>query len=229
MAGVGSMVAKWLEYMETNREALDKMEIMYRDKEDGDDAEENVPEKCCISDCQCQLSGLCWQSLEENTTKDESSDESALKENQFKCGCSEVCFSFRVQKVGRSIKTFCDGSVMSRSYRRGFLHGFSKIVGKDGKLVRLGNWRGGLKVGTWWEMVEGGAWVIANDKISNKIFLYPDLTTALFGQIKPPELGSGTDLDVCEVVGLNSDGGILVPLLKQTGSCLPVSSCEYVS
>ena len=71
--------------------------------------------------------------------KDESSAESVLKEYQFNCGCSEVCFSFRVQKVGRSSKTFCDGSVMSRSYRRGFLHGFSKIVGKDGKLVRLGN------------------------------------------------------------------------------------------
>ena len=46
MAGVGSMVAKWLEYMETNREALDKMEMMYRDKDDGDDVEENIPEKC---------------------------------------------------------------------------------------------------------------------------------------------------------------------------------------
>ena len=75
----------------------------------------------------------------------------------------------------------------------------------------------------------GGAWIISNDKISNEIFLYPDLTTALVGQIKLPECGSGTDLDVCEVVGLNSDGGILVPLLKQTGSCLPVNSCEYVS
>ena len=74
----------------------------------------------------------------------------------------------------------------------------------------------------------GGAWIISNDKISNEIFLYPDLTLALVGQIKLPECGSGTDFDVCELVGLNSDGGILVPLLKQTGSCLPVSSCEYM-
>ena len=155
MAGVESMVARRLEYMETNREALDKMEMMYRDKDDGDDVEENVSETCCISDCQCQLSGRCWQSLEEDSIEDESSGESVLKEYQFKCGCFEVCFLFKGQKVGRSNRTFCDGSGMSRSYRRGFLQGFSKTVEKDGKLVRLGKWIGGLKVGTWWEMVEG--------------------------------------------------------------------------
>ena len=54
MAGVESMVARWLEYMQTNREALDKMEIMYRDKDDGDDVEENVSETCCIASVSCQ-------------------------------------------------------------------------------------------------------------------------------------------------------------------------------
>eukprot|EP00091_Calanus_sinicus_P011366 TRINITY_DN25770_c0_g1_i1.p1 TRINITY_DN25770_c0_g1~~TRINITY_DN25770_c0_g1_i1.p1 ORF type:complete len:123 (-),score=25.16 TRINITY_DN25770_c0_g1_i1:2-370(-) len=113
MTMVGSMVARWLEYIKTNRETLDKIEMMYRETDDGDDVEEHVAEKCCISDCQCQLSGTCWQGLEEESMNDE--EESVLREYQFRCGCSEVCFSFRGQKVGRSNWTFCDGSAMSRS------------------------------------------------------------------------------------------------------------------
>ena len=227
MTGVGSMVARWLEYIETNREALDKMEMMYRDREDNDSDKENVPETCCISDCQCQLLGISCQKLEKKEREDETQEESVLREFQFSCGCSELCFSFRGQKVGSSNRTFCDGSVMSRSYRSGFLQGFSKTVGSErGGLLSVGKWRGGLKVGTWWEKVDGGGWVVSNEKIDNKMFLYPDLTTALVGHIGNPKSVSMTDLDICEVIGLNSDGGILVPTLKQTGRCLPVSSCE---
>ena len=230
MTGIGSMVTRWLEYMEIDREALDKMEVMYREKEElsevVSDDEETMIERCCISDCPCRLKETCCNSLEKDVMEGESPNNSVLREYQFNCGCSEVCFSFRGQKVGSSHRTFCNGLVMSRSYRKGFVHGFSKTVGNSGRLVSLGKWKGGIKVGTWWERVEGGAWVITNDKIKNKIFLYPDFTTALVGHILLPGCLSSTDLDVCEVVGLGSDGGILVPLLKQSKMNLPVSSCE---
>ena len=88
----------------------------------------------------------------------------------------------------------------------------------------MGKWRGGRKVGTWWDRLEGGGWIITNTNIQNKIFLYPDLTTALVGDMRPPDYLARSDLAVCEVVGLHSDGGILVPAVKHTGRTLPVSS-----
>ena len=230
MTRIGSMVARWLEYMETEKEALDKMEVMYKEKEEVSNTviatQENVTESCCVPDCPCHVSGTCYHSLKFSEIEDDSSCKSVLRKYQFNCGCSEVCFSFKGQKVGSSRRTFCDGLVMSRFYKKGFVHGFSKTVDKNGKIVKLGKVKGGVKVGTWWERVEGNTWVITNDKISNKIFLYPDLTTALVGQICLPACLSSSNLDVCEVIGLGSDEGVLVPLLKQGGGVLPVSSCE---
>ena len=228
MSLFGCMVTKWLDYVETNGESLDKMEMMYTDKEEISDNDVNVPETCCVPDCGCELLGKQCYLVEEKGTEEDCDDKSVLKEYKFRCGCSELCFSFRGQKVGSSRRTFCDGSVMSRAYKSGFVHGFSKTVGTSGRLGSVGKWRGGRRVGTWWERLEGDAWLITNTNIQNKIFLYPDLTTALVGDIRPPDYLARSDLAVCEVVGLHSDGGILVPAIKQTGRTLPVSSGQLL-
>ena len=226
---IGALVAKWLEYIESNNEALDKMEMIYRDKLDSEvelnNVEDCLPETCCNSSCDCRVLHSCCQP-NPMKEKERDSEKSILKEFTFSCGCTEVCFQFQGQKVGSSKRIFCDGSVMNRYYKKGFLYGFSRTIGKNGDLQSVGKWRGSTKVGTWWDRVEGDAWVISNSKIENKIFIYPDLTTVIIGQIESGSCISQSDLQVCELVGLNSDVGILAPILKQTNRMLPISSSE---
>jgi len=145
-----------------------------------------------------------------------------MGEYKFTCGCSEVCFSFNNKKVGSSNRKFCNGAIMNRFYRKGVLNGISRTVDSSGKLSSFGRWTKGCKVGTWWERVEGDGWVISNSKTEQKIFLYPDHSTALMGKIHMPSCVSRSSLTICDVVSLNSEFGILVPVLRDTGLVLPV-------
>ena len=113
--------------------------------------------------------------------------------------------------------------------RRGSLHGLSRTVSKSGLLVQVGWWRHGTRTLTWWSHLEGGGWLVTNDKTSTAIFLYPDLVTALTGAINSEGTGlsSGSELTVCRVTSLRVESGILLPGLIKTGQSLPVTSSKY--
>ena len=139
------------------------------------------------------------------------------------CGCSEVCFAFEGLKVGRGWRTNCDGSTVSRQYRGGKPDGLSRRLGTSGQLESVGRWSGGRREGTWWEILEGGGWLVSHSKIDTQTFLYPNLSTALVGLIDPSGRGkAGEQLAICKVIGFASDKGLLVPQLANTGQTLSV-------
>ena len=68
--------------------------------------------------------------------------------------------------------------------------------------------------------MEGGSWLITNDKSEDAIFLYPDLLTALVGRIKIDSSSSSPShqLLCCKVSNLAFDSGILRPSLQELAS-----------
>ena len=103
-------------------------------------------------------------------------------------------------------------------------------MSKAGLLVQVGWWRLGTRTLTWWTRLEGGGWLVTNDKTSTAIFLYPDMVTALTGAINSEGTGlrSGVELTVCRVTSLGIESGILLPGLIKTGQSLPVTSSRYL-
>ena len=176
-------------------------------------------EKCCRP-CSCseeagEEKGLC-------VTR-EAGGEGFADLYSWKCGCSEVCFSFEGLKVGRGWRTNCDGSIVSRQDRAGKPDGLSRSLGTGGQLESVGRWSGGRREGTWWTRLEGDGWLVSHSKIDTKTFLYPDLSTALVGLIDQSGLGkAGGELAICKVIGFASDKGLLVPQLANTGKTLLV-------
>ena len=66
--------------------------------------------------------------------------------------------------------------------------------------------------------MEGGSWLITNDKSEDAIFLYPDLLTALVGRIKIDSSSPSHQLLCCNVSNLAFDSGILRPSLQELAS-----------
>ena len=101
-------------------------------------------------------------------------------------------------------------------------------MSKAGTLTQVGWWRHGGRTLTWWTRLEGGGWLVTNDKTSTAIFLYPDLVTALTGALNSEGTGlsSGDELGVCQVTSLGVESGILLPGLVRTGHSLPVTSSK---
>ena len=56
----------------------------------------------------------------------------------------------------------------------------------------LGWVRGGARAGTWWRGVAGGGWLVSNTDTAAAVFLYPDLVTALAGNISNIHTTSNT-------------------------------------
>ena len=242
---VAGVTSRWLRQVANDGEMLDRTEMMYSDmyhpEEEMGDGESG---RCCR--CSCPPDTQC-------VTQEPGPDltnlsESVLSQFSFRCGCREVCYTFQGRKVGRGQRTSCDGSMTHCQYRfdrginkyplrhvacfarRGCLHGLSRTVSKAGLLVQVGWWRHGRQTLTWWTRLEGGGWLVTNDKTSTAIFLYPDLVTALTGAINSEGTGlrSGdTELSVCQVTSLGVESGILLPGLIKTGQSLPFTSSMY--
>ena len=90
----------------------------------------------------------------------------------------------------------------------------------------IGWWRQGTKTGTWWTRVLGDGWHVTNDKSDSSIFIFPDLVTALVGQMNSNETASNSDLTVCQVTNLGFEYGIVLPGLTKCGQNLSVFKSE---
>ena len=98
-------------------------------------------------------------------------------------------------------------------------------MSQHGDLVSVGWWRHGEKTGTWWTRVSGGGWHVTNTKSSQSIFIYPDLVTALLGDIDQDCVSLG-NLDVCHIETLGFESGIILPGLGQKERSLPVTKSK---
>lgn len=63
---------------------------------------------------------------------------------------------------------------------------------------------------------------MTNDKSDSSIFIFPDLVTALVGQMNSNETASNSDLTVCQVTNLGFESGIVLPGLTKCGQNLIV-------
>ena len=113
----------------------------------------------------------------------------------------------------------CD-SVISR---QGARHGFSLSLSRAGRLESVGWWRQGRRTGTWWRSVQGGAWLVTNTNTNLAIFIYPDLVTALLGNINTEDSTAEEELSVCEVTSLSVEAGVLLPGLSKSGGNIPAN------
>merc|ERR1711892_176704 len=83
-----------------------------------------------------------------------------------------------------------DKSVREGWFQHGYFHGPARGIHADGELNYIGHYKAGLPIGMTWVSVKGGGWIVGcvdsqgNHSGPEIAFLYPDLTTALFGEFK---------------------------------------------
>ena len=96
-------------------------------------------------------------------------------------------------------------------------------MSRAGRLESVGWWSHGRRAGTWWTAVPGGAWLVTNTNTTTAIFLYPDLVTALLGNINTQDWTAEEELAVCEVSSLSVEAGVLVPGLTKSEGTIPAN------
>ena len=210
---VPSIISQWVHHMETDSHLMDKFETTYRSQYEAAGSCEEERAECCVP-CQCVEACSVRAGQEDG-------ESSALAEFTFQCGCVEECYTFQGRRVGRSRRRRCDGSVTRTDFRRGVRQGFSLRLSSAGRLETAGWWRGGGRANTWWTAVRGGAWLVTNTNTDQAIFLYPDLVTALLGNINPEDLTAREDLAVCQVTSLSLEAGIILPGLTRCHGTIP--------
>ena len=108
---VARIVTRWMNYVATDANMFDKIEMMYSDMYAETNITDILTDKCCVP-CSCDP-GECVIS-----PSDQDKDGTSILRNyKLKCGCNELCYTFNGNKVGRSQKTQCDGSVTHNEYR----------------------------------------------------------------------------------------------------------------
>ena len=111
--------------------------------------------------------------------------------------------------------------------RQGARHGFSLTLGRAGRLESAGWWSHGRRTATWWRAVPGGAWLVTNTNTNLAIFIYPDLVTALLGNINTQDWTAEEELAVCEVTSLSVEAGVILPGLSKTEGNLPANKGRH--
>ena len=102
-------------------------------------------------------------------------------------------------------------------------------MSRAGRLESVGWWSHGRRAGTWWTSVPGGAWLVTNTNTTTAIFLYPDLVTALLGNINTEDWTAEEELAVCEVTSLSVEAGVILPGLSKTEGNLPANKGDIAS
>ena len=216
---VFNIITQWLHHLETDQGMMDRMEVVYRTRYELSEQESLVEAgRCCV---ECDCSGGCEREEERG------SGEAALSQFSYQCGCVEESYTFQGRRLGRSRRTRCDGATITTDYRQGARHGFSLTVSRAGRLERVGWWSHGRRAGTWWTAVQGGAWLVTNTNTNLAIFLYPDLETALLGNINTQDWTAEEELAVCEVTSLSVEAGILLPGLSKTEGNIPANKGRH--
>ena len=114
---VAKIISRWIKYVASDANMFDKTEIMYSDMYNEADKKVTLTEKCC-KNCDCKP-GQCVKTgnSSSETNGDGDTTNIVLGHFNYNCGCIELCYSFNNQKVGRSKRTQCDGSVTENEYR----------------------------------------------------------------------------------------------------------------
>ena len=112
---VAKIIARWIKYVASDANMFDKTEIMYSDMYNEATKQVTLTETCCKK-CDCEP-GQCVTNGDPAQKTNGDNANIALGHYNYKCGCVELCYSFNNQKVGRSKRTQCDGSVTENEYR----------------------------------------------------------------------------------------------------------------
>jgi len=233
---VSGMIWQWLHQLETDTRMMDKLEMMFSTKYVVRGSCVREQASCCVS-CQCEqcvrsehrtgdrtMDTIKDKTIDRTEDRTEDSDSSVLTEYRYQCGCVEESYTYQGRRVGRSRRRKCDGSVSRTDYRQGARHGFSLTLTREGRLHTAGWWSHGEKTDTWWTSVLGGAWLVTNTNSHQAIFIYPDLVTALLGNISSETFTAQTELSVCEVTSLSLEAGLLLPGLARCKGNVPPAS-----
>ena len=74
--------------------------------------------------------------------------------------------------------------------------------------------------------MEGGGWMVTNEKTDQVIFVYPDMVTALLANINTDTWMAEEELTVCQISTLGLENGIIVPCLIKCDYTIPVTKSK---